>query len=139
MNNLIVGKLWIDHYGDMIVTNHTSGEVCTLTFKPAGWRGKSQYEIEGTVKDSNGNTCYEISGHWNDKLVSKPSEAPAENVLLWKRHPIPENAKTNYNFTEFAMSLNQLFVDMDKWICKTDSRLRPDQKAMELYHIYLSN
>lgn len=31
VNNLIVGKLWIDHYGDMIVKNWQTGQEATIT------------------------------------------------------------------------------------------------------------
>jgi oxysterol-binding protein 1 len=131
VNNLIVGKLWIDHYGDMVVTNHSTGETCTLTFKAAGWRGKSQYEIEGKVQAKDG-SAFELSGHWNDMLLSK-NASTGENHLLWKRLPILENAAKNFNFTEFALSLNEICDGLDNYMCKTDSRLRPDQKAMEQY------
>jgi hypothetical protein len=34
VNNIIVGTLWIDHYGDLRVTNHSTNDICIVTFKP---------------------------------------------------------------------------------------------------------
>lgn len=36
-----------------------------------------------------------------------------------------------YQFTQFAMSLNEIDKDMDKRMCPTDSRLRPDIRKLE--------
>ncbi len=36
-----------------------------------------------------------------------------------------------YNFTTFAMQLNELDKEIEEVIPKTDSRLRPDLQAME--------
>lgn len=36
-----------------------------------------------------------------------------------------------YQFTTFAMSLNELTPEMEKVVCSTDSRLRPDIRKLE--------
>uniref|UniRef100_UPI00398F42BA oxysterol-binding protein-related protein 1 isoform X2 n=1 Tax=Pristiophorus japonicus TaxID=55135 RepID=UPI00398F42BA len=51
--------------------------------------------------------------------------------LLWKIAPRPPNSEQMYNFTNFAMSLNELDKEMESVIAPTDCRLRPDIKAME--------
>ena len=132
VNNLIVGKLWIDHYGDMVITNHNTNETCILTFKAAGWRGKSQHEIFGTVKDGRGNTKYEITGSWNERLLSKPVPGgDHHSSVLWKANPLKDESAKMYNLSSFALSLNELSDELKSRICKTDSRLRPDQRFME--------
>ncbi|KAI9146593.1 Oxysterol-binding protein-domain-containing protein [Paraphysoderma sedebokerense] len=72
VNNLIVGKLWIDHYGDMVVTNHRTKEKCILTFKATGWRNKDRCEISGKLIDANGKQKWEVFGRWDEKLVCRP-------------------------------------------------------------------
>lgn len=62
VSNFIMGNPIIDHYGDLIVTNHRTGETSTLTFKPRGWRGGNAFEIKGNVKDSGGNIVWDIAG-----------------------------------------------------------------------------
>ncbi|XP_038664487.1 oxysterol-binding protein-related protein 1 isoform X3 [Scyliorhinus canicula] len=51
--------------------------------------------------------------------------------LLWKIAPRPSNSQQMYNFTNFAMSLNELDKEMENVIAPTDCRFRPDIKAME--------
>lgn len=149
----------MDHYGDLAITNYSTGEKCTLTFKPAGWRGKSQHEIVGYVSDDSGKRDdIQISGHWNDRLVSRMSSAdgcsPANTVdantapgattlgrnnILWKRHPLPPKSEKMFNFTEFTIRLNEMNPEIQNCLCPTDSRLRPDQRAMEDGHYDLAD
>ncbi|CAB4396805.1 unnamed protein product [Rhizophagus irregularis] len=178
VNNLIVGTPWIDHYGDMIITNHLTGDKCVLTFKARGWRGKDAFEIRGFVKDGeNDQEVWEIAGRWNERLIARRcdinlsgasevdlgSDKAAEHayqhhtagnsnsldgipmtpispsslqyrrpiVLLWKKSPTPEEPMP-FNLTPFAITLNDLPGNLVPWIAPTDSRLRPDQRAMEL-------
>jgi hypothetical protein len=46
----------------MSSANHRTGETCTLTFKPRGWRGANAFEIKGTVADASGNSAWDIAG-----------------------------------------------------------------------------
>ncbi|KAF8961157.1 hypothetical protein BDZ97DRAFT_1940113 [Flammula alnicola] len=52
VSGFILGSPTIDHYGDMVITNHRTGDQCILTFKPRGWRGRDAYEISGQVVDA---------------------------------------------------------------------------------------
>lgn len=167
VNNLILGTPWIDHYGDMVITNHLTGDTCVLTFKARGWRGKDAFEIRGYVKDSNNNEVWEIAGKWNERLVARrndesllatnddlgsayttlnenlvdeiQSPSPSHSLtsvntrpiyLLWKRTPLPDEPLP-FNLTQFAATLNDLPDGLENWIAPTDSRFRPDQRAME--------
>nr|CAG8594925.1 4208_t:CDS:2 [Entrophospora candida] len=176
VNNLMIGKPWIDHYGNMTITNHLTGDQCILTFKARGWRGKDAFEIRGVVKDKDDKEIWEIAGRWNERLVARriilsPStheedlgsdaaaskaklvhelsptfklESPIQTspisttqpqrrpiVLLWEKHPELEEPLP-FNLTPFAMTLNDLPSSLKIWIAPTDSRLRPDQRSMEL-------
>ncbi|XP_047520600.1 oxysterol-binding protein-related protein 1 isoform X2 [Pieris napi] len=67
--------------------------------------------------------------------VPKPDESynidiPG-SVTLWEASPRPGNSAQFYQFTEFAMSLNELERDMKGQLCPTDSRLRPDVRLLE--------
>ncbi|CAG8465349.1 2332_t:CDS:2 [Ambispora gerdemannii] len=170
VNNLIVGSPWIDHYGDMVIVNHITGDKCVLTFKARGWRGKDAFEIRGSVTDAKGNEIWEIAGRWNERLVARRSggahyasasekdlgsDAAAASateleeaisnalphtianpshrraiLLLWKRAPLPEEP-IPFNLTPFAVTLNDFPETLKAWVAPTDSRLRPDQRAME--------
>lgn len=89
VSNFLFGNPIIDHYGDMvrfssgrgaklladalpqIVTNHRTGDTCTLTFKPRGWRGNGACEIKGKVVDASGKEHWDIAGKWNSQLVAR--------------------------------------------------------------------
>jgi len=188
VQNLIVGTPWIDNYGDMIITNHRTGEVCKLTFKARGWRGKDAYEIRGFASDSTGKEVWEVAGRWNERLVARragkgngddlgsdavaagavqvqdddhhdpatpgaslhaksrsgggasraDSILPKQVLLLWKRDAVP-STPVPFNLTAFAMTLNDCPEELKDHLCPTDSRLRPDQRAMENAEFDLAN
>uniref|UniRef100_A0A4W4HAE4 Oxysterol-binding protein n=1 Tax=Electrophorus electricus TaxID=8005 RepID=A0A4W4HAE4_ELEEL len=53
------------------------------------------------------------------------------STLLWRIAPRPTHSAQMYNFTSFAMTLNELEPGMEGVIAPTDCRLRPDIRAME--------
>ncbi|KAJ7266383.1 Oxysterol-binding protein-domain-containing protein [Mycena haematopus] len=157
VSGFILGSPTIDHYGDMVVTNHRTKDTCVLTFKPRGWRGKDAYEISGRIMDANGRMSYEISGRWNSQLIARqigagsgtlhpdlsvsslnsPSATP-EYILLWRNSEKPEGSP--FNLTPFAITLNDCPKDTLKpYLCPTDCRLRPDQRAFEMGKYEIAN
>ena len=168
VSGFILGSPTIDHYGDMVVTNHRTGDRCVLTFKPRGWRGKDAFEITGQVVDARGNVAYDIAGRWNSQLVARPrgrangtlhpdmlihtsngvdengesdsSEPSAEPefILLWRNSEKPPGAP--FNLTPYAITLNDCPRDtLRPYLAPTDCRLRPDQRAFELGKYELAN
>ncbi|KIK64054.1 hypothetical protein GYMLUDRAFT_40287 [Collybiopsis luxurians FD-317 M1] len=161
VSGFILGSPTIDHYGDMIVTNHRTKDQCILTFKPRGWRGKDAYEISGEVTDASGNVAYEIAGRWNSQLIARQviggsrgfgmlspdtsvntsgptSPSSPAHVLLWRNTEKPSGSP--FNLTPFALTLNDCPKDTLKpYIAPTDCRLRPDQRAFELGLYDLAN
>ncbi|KAI0254825.1 Oxysterol-binding protein-domain-containing protein [Lactifluus subvellereus] len=148
VSGFILGSPTIDHYGDMIVTNHRTKDECVLTFKPRGWRGKDAFEISGYVTDAAGNVAYEIAGRWNSQLIMRAvgtgsgslnpdqtirgpnSPSTPESILLWRNS---EKPPAPFNLTPFAISLNDLPEDtLRPYLPPTDCRMRPDQRAFEL-------
>uniref|UniRef100_A0ACB8FDN1 Oxysterol-binding protein- protein 1 n=1 Tax=Sphaerodactylus townsendi TaxID=933632 RepID=A0ACB8FDN1_9SAUR len=179
VHNIIVGKLWIEQYGNMEITNHKTGDKCVLNFKPCGLFGKELHKVEGYIQDKSKKKLCALYGKWTDCLYSvdpatfeaykkndkkntedkknnkqmgssdEPDEVPLPDsetvcvipgsVLLWRIAPRPANSAQMYNFTTFAMSLNELDKEMESIIPKTDCRLRPDIKAMENGEIDLAS
>jgi oxysterol-binding protein 1 len=153
VNGLIVGKLWIVHYGDMVIKNWRTGEEAVVTFKQkesGGWFGiggskstdpddqPSDRDIVGTVKDKTGRVRFELKGRWDEKLVAHPvnpsSTLPTfltKPFTIWSRQPPPTLSPQNFHFTNFAISLNEMSDALGQYLPPTDSRLRPDPRAME--------
>lgn len=53
--------------------------------------------------------------------------------MIWEAEPRPPNSAEYYQFTSFAMSLNEMPPDIKppKKLCPTDSRMRPDVRKLE--------
>ncbi|KAI0715440.1 Oxysterol-binding protein-domain-containing protein [Earliella scabrosa] len=143
ISGFILGSPTIDHYGDMVITNHRTGDQCVLTFKPRGWRGKDAFEISGYVADAHGNVMYEITGRWNSQLVARqvgtgvgqlhpdvamdgPNSPSASNeyILPWRNSVKPPSP---FNLTPFAITLNDCPEDTFKpYIVHAVAGLGPD-------------
>uniref|UniRef100_A0A3Q3XLD3 Oxysterol-binding protein n=1 Tax=Mola mola TaxID=94237 RepID=A0A3Q3XLD3_MOLML len=98
------------------------------------------YTVDATTFDAHKKTD---KRNTDEKKSNKqePEEMPppdAETVqvisgseLIWKITPRPKHSAKYYAFSTFAMHLNELEKSMEGVIPPTDSRLRPDIRAME--------
>ncbi|OVA11993.1 Oxysterol-binding protein [Macleaya cordata] len=136
--NLILGKLYCDHYGTMrIQGNHEYS--CKLKFKEQSIIDRNPHQVQGIVQDRNGKTVATVFGKWDDSMhyvhgdcsgKGKGSELLPDARLLWKRSK-PSQFPTRYNLTRFAITLNELIPGLKEKLPPTDSRLRPDQRCLE--------
>lgn len=126
---IIVGNPTIDNYGNMEIVNHMTGDHMKFDFKPRGWRASSAYEVKGEVYDANDKLLYYVGGHWNSKIFCKPAgDKNAERFLVWEAAPRKEMM---FHLTSFAATLNAPQPHLLPKVACTDTRLRPDQRAME--------
>ena len=142
---IITGNPTVDNYGRMEVTNHTTGTSVIIDMKQRGWKASSAYQLSGQLLDSKGNVQWAIGGHWNSKVYAKKvsghqdttldsttkvSDDPfsGSRFLVWQAAPRP---KLPFNLTLFAVTLNGLDERLGEFLPRTDTRLRPDQRAME--------
>lgn len=148
---IITGNPVVDNYGPMEVKNWTTGEVCKIEFQPRGWKASSAYKLTGKVVDADGRVRYSIGGRWSSKMyarltpgyeaaVEDPGDSaslhdrgnmndPSKAYLIWKANPRPDNIP--FNLTPFVLTFNHIDDKLRPWLAPTDSRLRPDQRAME--------
>lgn len=145
---IITGSPTVDNYGPMEVKNWTTGEVCMLDFKPRGWKASSAYQVAGKIVTADGRTRWSIGGRWNDKIyarltpgyegsVTPPPGASSQHneagstqaFLVWQAHARPTGIP--FNLTPFVVTLNALPDALRPLLPPTDTRLRPDQRAME--------
>ncbi|PNS17276.1 Oxysterol-binding 1 [Sphaceloma murrayae] len=146
---IITGNPQVDNYGPMEIKNHTTGESCILDFKARGWKASSAYIVTGRVLDAEGKVKFSIGGHWNDKIYARSTPGYEENItapansvvsptaaaksdqafLVWEASPRPTGIP--FNLTPFAVTLNSIDDKLRPVIAPTDTRLRPDQRAME--------
>ncbi|RDW92566.1 hypothetical protein BP5796_01960 [Coleophoma crateriformis] len=147
---IITGNPTVDNYGPMEVKNWTTGEVCQIEFKPRGWKASSAYQVSGRVNDADGQTRFSIGGRWNNKLyarftpgyeatVEEPKNGvatrhgggsdPNQVFVVWEANKRPPGIP--FNLTPFVVTLNAIDEKLQPWLPPTDTRLRPDQRAME--------
>lgn len=143
---IITGSPTVDNYGPMEIKNWTTGEVCTLDFKARGWKASSAYQVTGKVVGKDGKTRWSIGGRWNDKIYArltpgfedselKPSgrtgyeAGSTQAFLVWQAHERPPGIP--FNLTPFVVTFQSLPDRLRALLPPTDTRLRPDQRAME--------
>lgn len=124
----------------MTVKNHTSGDLCVLDFKRKS-RGQS-YHVSGNVLNTDAKICWSIGGKWNSQFLARLTPGRQEELslsstkagsdqafLLWQAHERPKNIP--FNLTPFAVSFQYLPDRLRPILPPTDTRFRPDQRAME--------
>ncbi|XP_045814238.1 oxysterol-binding protein-related protein 1C-like isoform X1 [Trifolium pratense] len=136
--NLILGKLYSDHYGTMRIQGNREYS-CKLKFKEQSIIDRNPHQVQGIVHDRNGKTLATLIGKWDDSMYyvngdyggkGKGYESLSEAHILWKRSK-PPKFPTRYNLTRFAITLNELTPGLKEKLPPTDSRLRPDQRYLE--------
>lgn len=136
--NIIIGKIYCDHYGTMRIKG--SGDYsCKLKFKEQSIIDRNPHQVHGFVQDNRtGQKVAMLIGKWDEAMyyvLGDPSAKPkgydpmSEAVLLWERDKSLN--QTRYNLSPFAISLNELTPNLAKKLPPTDSRLRPDQRHLE--------
>ncbi|KAI1620449.1 Oxysterol-binding protein-domain-containing protein [Exophiala viscosa] len=141
---IITGNPTVDNYGPMEIKNWTTGEVCVLDFKQRGWKASSAFQVFGKVVDAKGVTKWSIGGRWNDKIYARLTEGFEDEAvgegktkgqsghqafLVWEAHSRPTGIP--FNLTPFVVTLNAVSDTLRPHLPPTDTRLRPDQRAME--------
>ncbi|ORX84788.1 hypothetical protein K493DRAFT_291733 [Basidiobolus meristosporus CBS 931.73] len=159
VNNILIGKIYLENYGDMEIINHRTGEMCILSFKERRWGSSEKNLVEGVVKDKHGKPIWRLHGKWSEFLAARMIDGSTEPfpgdkqikckeivpipivynrcvettnpvVLLWKKKK-GLTGEIPFNLTPFAITLNDCPETLIHYLAPTDSRLRPDQKALE--------
>ncbi|KAG7099437.1 hypothetical protein E1B28_001288 [Marasmius oreades] len=128
MRNLMVGTKYLEHVGNLVVQNTTDDSRCVLDFKPSSYWGASNI-VSGTVQDSSGTIVSKLEGKWDEHFSHEVDSSHL--IVLWRVTPWPKNTQDYYGFTSFSMTLNEITPDVAGKLPLTDSRLRPDVKALE--------
>lgn len=136
--NLILGKLYVDHYGTMRIQGNRELSI-KLKFKEQSIIDRNPHQVQGFVHDRSGLKIATLFGKWDESMyyvMGDISEKPknydpmSEAFALWRVAPPPEKL-TRYGLTAFSMTLNEITPGLKGKLPPTDSRLRPDQKHLE--------
>ncbi|WFC94118.1 Oxysterol-binding protein 3 [Malassezia brasiliensis] len=131
MRNLLAGNKYLEHVGEMTVTEIKSNLRLVIQFKESSMFGgaSSRNHVVGTMYDANGSEIASFKGKWDEQFARQVDKDHLQ--VLWEAAPMPPNSARYYGFTNFAMSLNEITPDLQNILPPTDSRLRPDQRALE--------
>lgn len=136
IHNLIIGKMWIEHYGELNITNLKNGDSCNVTFQKSGFfSNSSNKNIHGQIKDPEGNVVVELRGVWDEFLEATwlvdTKDSPKGKIQEVWRLPQDNFLGGEYNFSKFASSLNLMDERHENILPPTDSRLRLDRRKLE--------
>jgi hypothetical protein len=82
LNNLLVGTMWIDMYGDITVKEVNSTRVFHLSCAQCGWFSAGWHEVSGDVIGEDGEIVFQIDGKWNETIyATRKRLAPGAQVV----------------------------------------------------------
>ncbi|XP_039747041.1 oxysterol-binding protein-related protein 6-like isoform X3 [Pararge aegeria] len=128
VHNLFGGQRWVDQYGDMHIACQGTDIGCKLNFVKASSWSSSRHEVRGAVTEGGSGTRLRLAGRWSEALYA--GDPPAARCL-WRPGAMPPEHELYYGFTRFAMELNEMEPGLRDALPHTDTRLRPDQRALE--------
>ena len=83
------------------------------------------------MRDASGKETHKIEGTWSESIYLIDCES-LEKEEIWRAEELPEGCEDYFYFNEMAMNLNHLSEDLKEQLPPTDSRFRPDQRAVEM-------
>ncbi|KAJ5162402.1 hypothetical protein N7492_007794 [Penicillium capsulatum] len=131
LRNIIAGEKYVEPVGELTVTNETTGQRSISTFKAGGmFSGRSEEVSTRAVDSYNQPLSLGLAGSWPSSL-SLTRDGLASGQPIWTAGPLVPQAPKHYGLTSFAAALNEITPIEDSHLPPTDSRLRPDQRALE--------
>lgn len=135
-HNLIIGTPYLDLGGTSTIKNlNKPNEICVVEFHKRGWSESSYFRVEGEIFVNGGQKketpVYRLEGKWSES-VTLINEKTKEKEVLWTKTPYPEQWELMYGMSQFMLQLNYFPRQFKKIIAPTDTRWRPDQRALEM-------
>lgn len=125
----IFSNVYIDCYGKFSVNNMTTGEYAEFQISEA--KGLNhQGDLKGEIKSINGEVNMYIEGNWLSHIHAI-DRLTGERHVIWTKTKIEGDSESRYFFTDFSINLNNLTEELSSKLPHTDSRFRPDQRALE--------
>lgn len=128
LRNVIAGEKYVEPVASMTIICESSGAKAIATFKAGGmFAGRSEdVSIALYTPTSPAPLPLGLAGKWTSGLARTDTGAS-----VWTPGPLVPDAAKCYGFTAFAAALNQVTGVEEGRLPPTDSRLRPDQRALE--------
>jgi oxysterol-binding protein-related protein 3/6/7 len=131
LRNIIAGEKYVEPAGEMVVVNETTGQKTISAFKAGGMFSGRSEEVSVKAFDVHGNELpLGLTGTWTASLQLTEHGAPTSKTI-WAAGSLVDQASKRYGFPLFTATLNDLTPIEQGKLPPTDSRLRPDQRALE--------
>lgn len=135
VSGLISGNMYVDFTGKCTVTNHTTGDYSETTFYPINNPKKGdQGVVKGVIKNYLDEEQLTFEGSWMSHIDVILNTG--EKKRIWQKYET--DTYENYYFTDFSSNLNNITKELKEDLPHTDSRLRPDQRALENHNLELA-
>ncbi|KAJ5124685.1 uncharacterized protein N7515_008510 [Penicillium bovifimosum] len=130
LRNIIAGEKYVEPVGELAITNESTGHRSISTFKAGGmFSGRSEEVTTRAVDANNHPLSLGLTGSWPASLSLTRDGNPT--TTIWSAGPLVPSAPKHYGLTAFAAALNEITPIEENRLPPTDSRLRPDQRALE--------
>jgi len=137
VHNIFVGGMWIETWGDFKTKSKSNqGEKLELKFQKSGWFGDGKHCVSGYVIDGNRKNQISFDGKWSTHLkaihVKKEKDEKTEDLqefFLWEK--VDEKTDNKWKLPPFSLQLLSFDQQYEKILPLTDSRIRPDRRALE--------
>lgn len=129
LRNVIAGEKYVEPVQSMTIVNETNRMRAVATFKAGGmFSGRSEEVTIQLFDAAVSDTPLQVglSGKWTEGLKRTDT-----GDTIWKVGSLVPDASKAYGFTAFAATLNEITEAEKGHLPPTDSRLRPDQQALE--------
>lgn len=126
LRNVIAGEKYVEPVQTMTVQNETSGLRAVATFKSGGMFSGRSEDVTVQLLDKDEPLSIGLAGKWTESLKRTDT-----GETIWTVGSVVPDAPKVYGFTTFAAALNEITNIEDGYLSPTDSRLRPDQQALE--------
>lgn len=130
LRNIIAGEKYVEPVGELVIINESTGHRSISTFKTGGmFSGRSEEVSTHTVDSRHQSLPLGLAGSWPSSLSLTRNGSPG--TTIWTAGSLVPNAPKHYGITAFAATLNEITSIEENHLPPTDSRLRPDQRALE--------
>ena len=131
LRNIIAGEKYVEPVGSMTIHNDTTHHKAVVSFKAKGmFSGRSEDVIVQAYDAHGAELPLGLEGTWTNELhLTEHSHKTSKSI--WAAGHLVDQANKHYGMTTFAAALNEITSLEEGHLPPTDSRLRPDQRALE--------
>jgi len=84
VHNIIVGKLWVDHHGEMDIKNHKTGDNCHLKYYPYSYFSREKPRKVGSLYSCGCKSLICVHDiNFFQRLIVMYKTRKVEVIVLW--------------------------------------------------------